>query len=56
MEAMLQELLLFFTITIPPVLLGYLFYLGITMGREDEWDNRSLKKRGDRKHPYNFHP
>jgi hypothetical protein len=56
MEAMLQELLLFFAISIPPMLLGYLVYLGITMSRQDEWDHRPHKKRGDRKYPYHFHP
>ena len=56
MEAILQKLLLFFAITVPPILLGCLFYLGITMTRHDDWDHRPSKKRGDRKHPYHFHP
>ena len=54
METMLQELLLLFSITVPPVLLGYLCYLGFALDRQDDRCERPLKPRGDRKHPYHF--
>jgi hypothetical protein len=57
MQEVMQDLLLFLAITVPPILLGFLLHFGLNMGRKEEVSvPRRRERRGGQKHPYHLQP
>ena len=57
MQEVLQDLLLFLAITVPPILFGLLLYFGLNIGRKEEVSvPRRREPHGGQKHPYHLQP
>jgi hypothetical protein len=59
MHAMLQDLLLFVAIMVPPTLFGLMLYFGLTIERKEEKERAASRRRmahGGQKHPYHLQP
>jgi len=58
MHEVMQDLLLFLAITVPPILLGFLLHFGLNMGRKEEVSvpRRRAERHGGQKHPYHLQP
>ena len=51
-----HDLLLFVALAVPPAILGYLLYLGLSISRGEDHRVLTTRKPDDNKHPYSLQP
>lgn len=54
MDAIIHDLLLFVSVAAPPIVFGFLLYLGLHISERDEAERNP--RRGEQKHPRRLQP
>jgi hypothetical protein len=54
MDAVINDLLLFISVAVPPIIFGLLLYLGLHISGHDDAGSSRLKD--EQKHPYRLQP